>query len=172
LPSASRNPTYGRTKGSLRGRKNKFSLNKVSGPSFTRHKHIVVSSSANTRMQINDKLVPTRMIKDSTHRKAPSPPTATETKIALRVRSTTSQDTLHQNEKEMLKGELEKYPRKSEMTSFEVHALRSKVELLEIKLEEMTQKVHVFVTRGFDLCIRCYSGIVIHNDKLHWKIGL
>ena len=127
-------------------------------------------------MQIDDKLVPTRMINDSIHRKAPSPPTATETETALRVRSTTSEDTLQQSEKGMLKGELEKdhidHPRESEMTSFEVHALRSKVELLELKLEEMTQKVHVFVPRGFDLCIRCYNGIVIHNDKLHWKIGL
>lgn len=150
----------------------KSNLNKDFGPSFVPHKGAVISSSTHTKMQIKVKLVPTRMIGDSPPRRAPSPPTG----HLLSMRSTTSQDTLHQSEKEGLKEKLAAYnvdiPRESEMRSFEIDALRSKVELLELKLEEMTQKVHVYFPRGFDLRGRCYNGIVIHNDKLHWKIGL
>ena len=151
----------------------KSNLYEEFGPSFVRNKRTAISSSTNPKMQIEVKLAPTRMISDSTPRKAPSPPTATAP--ALSMRSTTSQDTLQQSEKEVLK-EVETYhfdlPRESEMTSFEVDALRSKVELLELKLEEMTQKVHVSPPRRFDLCSRCYNGTAIRNDKLHWKIGL
>ena len=104
-------------------------------------------------MQIEVKHLPPRMIGDSTPRKAPSPPR--ETAPSLSMRSTMSQDTLQQSEKEALKEKLESYhvdlPREPEKASFEVDALRSKVELLELKLEEMTQKVHVRISIGLQL---------------------
>lgn len=110
------------------------------------------------------KALPARTISNSKPRKAPSPP---GTNSALSTRSTIlsrtkSQDTLQHesSEKDLMKGSVElieledtgiplqRFSEGSTSTRpssslFEVEALRSKVELLELRLEEMTLKVHV-----------------------------
>jgi len=132
-----------------RGERIKSNLYEDFGPSSVRHKRTIISSSNGAKsksviMQIEVKPVSPRMISNATPRKAPAPPTTTPPALSMIL--TTSQDTLRQSEKDVLKEEVETYhadlPRQSE-TTFEVDALRSKVELLELKLEEMTQKVHV-----------------------------
>jgi hypothetical protein len=108
-------------------------------------------------MQIEYKRRPSAAASEYLPRKAPSPPTPNRS-VSLRSSRTTSQDTLRQDEKEILKEfdtfELEDNPPEPTTESpfdptvtstFEVDALRSKVELLELKLEEMTTKVHVCI---------------------------
>lgn len=118
-------------------------------------------------MQIEIKPIPIKSISNAIPRKAPSPPGSNQAKSTRSMTRTMSQDTLHQNEKESYKAGFDmlkledhydipqipssKYPipsgtstdESSLHSSFEVDALRSKVELLELKLEEMTLKVHV-----------------------------
>jgi len=120
-----------------------------------------ITTSATTinlpAMQIEFKRRPSAAVSECLPRKAPSPPVTTRS-LSLRSTRTTSQDTLRQDEKEMLKEfdtfELEDNPLQPMTESpfdptgesnFEVDALRSKVELLELRLEEMTTKVHVFI---------------------------
>ena len=101
-------------------------------------------------MQIEIKQLPARMISNDRPRRAPLPPSTIGP--ALSMKSERSEDTLlHMNENDGLKEELElmdlELPSEHSKATVEIDALRTKVQLLELKLEEMTQKIHVVPQR-------------------------
>ena len=90
------------------------------------------------------------MISNDQPRRAPLPPSTIGP--AFSMKSERSEDTLlHMNENDGLKEELElmdlELPSEHSKATVEIDALRTKVQLLELKLEEMTQKIHVVPQR-------------------------